>query len=136
MEAITFVGLDVHKRMTSVAIAEPGREREFIGVSGQGGCGGAQIRRTVGGAATPLRARTRSNPGLPTRGRSQRPRRRSVGRAQDDPSLRHVLLGMVLIATIPSAETRGYTICAMDSACHNPAPLRILCLRHCTNSVA
>ena len=28
MEAITFVGLDVHKRMTSVAIAEPGRGGE------------------------------------------------------------------------------------------------------------
>jgi transposase len=33
MEAITFVGLDVHKRMTSVAIAEPGRggEVRFLG---------------------------------------------------------------------------------------------------------
>src|SRR5918996_2427797 len=33
MEATTFVGLDVHKRMTSVAIAEPGRggEVRFLG---------------------------------------------------------------------------------------------------------
>jgi hypothetical protein len=33
MELITFVGLDVHKRMTSVAIAEPGRggEVRFLG---------------------------------------------------------------------------------------------------------
>jgi transposase len=33
MEAITFVGLDVQKRMTSVAIAEPGRggEVRFLG---------------------------------------------------------------------------------------------------------
>ena len=28
MQATTFVGLDVHKRMTSVAIAEPGRGGE------------------------------------------------------------------------------------------------------------
>jgi hypothetical protein len=28
MELITFVGLDVHKRTTSVAIAEPGRGGE------------------------------------------------------------------------------------------------------------
>ena len=33
MESTTFVGLDVHKRMTSVAIAEPGRggEVRFLG---------------------------------------------------------------------------------------------------------
>jgi hypothetical protein len=33
MEATTFVGLDVHKRMTSVAIAESGRggEVRFLG---------------------------------------------------------------------------------------------------------
>ena len=33
MEPITFVGLDVHKRMTSVAIAESGRRGEvrFLG---------------------------------------------------------------------------------------------------------
>ena len=33
MEDITFVGLDVHKRTTSVAIAEAGRTREvrFLG---------------------------------------------------------------------------------------------------------
>jgi transposase len=33
MEAITFVGLDVHKRMTSVAIAKSGRggEVRFLG---------------------------------------------------------------------------------------------------------
>ena len=30
MERITFVGLDVHKRMTSVAIAEPGRGGDLV----------------------------------------------------------------------------------------------------------